>query len=56
VRFPELRKVRHSAPGSDWQYQIWEVEPGRLLKLARRGKDVGIIDTTDKALPGMLWE
>jgi len=56
VRFPELRKVRRSAPGSDRQYQIWEVEPGRLLKLARRGKDVGIIDTTDKALPGMLWE
>ena len=45
-----------SAAGADWVYQVWEVEPGRFLKLARKGHEVCILDTTDPGLLRAFWE
>ena len=55
-RFPNVRKTRRSPPGNPWTYQVWEVEPGRFLKLVRHDKTVGIIDTTDRTLLDILWK
>jgi hypothetical protein len=55
VRFPDARKVSKSDGKSTWKYQVWEVQPGRFLKLSTDGKTVGIVDTTDRALLDVMW-
>jgi len=55
TRFPDTRKVRVSERSSRWVYQIWEVEPGRFLKLVRDDLTVGIVDTTDEERLDTMW-
>jgi hypothetical protein len=54
-RFPEFKKAGRSDEKSAWKYQVWEVQPGRFLKLVTDGKTVGIVDTTDRALLDVMW-
>lgn len=55
-RFPALNKAWRSGAESAFKYQIWEIEPGRFLKLMRKNEVVGIIDTTDRAGLDILWK
>jgi hypothetical protein len=55
VRFPEFKKTTRSDEKSAWKYQVWEIQPGRFLKLVIDGKTVGIVDTTDRALLDVMW-
>lgn len=56
IRFDAMAKAGQSGPGAEWVYQVWEVEPGRFLKLARKGHEVCILDTTDRSLVRAFWE
>ncbi len=56
ARFPNLKKSSRSDEKNLWKYQIWEVEPGRFLKLATSDKTVVILDTTDKTLLDSMWK
>lgn len=55
-RFPGMKKAWRSSKTSAHAYQIWEVEPGRFLKLTRKGAVVGIVDTTDRDATRVIWE
>lgn len=55
-RFPSMKKAWKSAPDGGYSYQVWEVEPGRFLKLATKENLVGIVDTTDKAVVDVTWK
>jgi hypothetical protein len=54
TRFPNLNKVSRSDETKLLKYQVWEVEPGRFLKLATSDKTVVILDTTDKSLLDLM--
>lgn len=56
ARFPNLKKASTSGEKSLWKYQVWEVEPGRFLKLTTKDKTAGILDTTDKSLLDLMWK
>lgn len=55
-RFPGMRPAWKSGVDSSRRYQVWEVAPGRFLKLTRKQKEVGILDTTDRDLTRVIWE
>ncbi|MDD4870146.1 MAG: hypothetical protein PHR77_06265 [Kiritimatiellae bacterium] len=55
-RFPKMRKAGQSNPGDKFMYQIWEIEPGRFLKLVRQDQMVGIIDSTDRSCLDIMWQ
>ncbi len=55
-RFPESRKAWRSKKGSMFKYQVWEVSPGRFLKLIQKDAMVGIVDSTDRTAIGVMWE
>jgi len=55
-RFPEARAADRSQPGAKVAWQLWEVEPGRFLRLSRAGKSVSVLDTTDRLLFGSIME
>ncbi len=54
-RFPRMKKVMRAGKDADFAYQVWEVEPGRFLKLASKDKVIGIIDSTDRKMLDILW-
>jgi hypothetical protein len=54
LRFPKRKQSTRSEPDSPEPYQVWEVEPGRFLKLAAKGRTVTIVDTTDEAMLHVL--
>ena len=54
-RFPKFSKAGKSDAGSEYKYQVWEVQPGRYLKLATKGNEVTIVDTTDESLMNIQW-
>jgi hypothetical protein len=56
TRFPAMKKVRKSQGDAQHPYQVWEVAPGRFLKLMSSGDTVGIIDTTDPVMLDVMWE
>lgn len=55
-RFPGMKKAWRSSPESASRYQVWEVEPGRFLKLTRQDKVVGILDTTNREFVDIMWD
>jgi hypothetical protein len=52
-RFPKLKKI---ALASDSQRitQTWEVEPSRILKLSRKGKEILVLDSNDSSIIKLL--
>jgi hypothetical protein len=54
-RFPNSKKASKSDAASEYKYQIWEVQPGRYLKLATKGNEVTIVDTTHEKLMNIQW-
>lgn len=55
-RFPKMKKAGQSEAGGKTTFQVWEVEPGRFLKLASDGPMVGIVDSTDRSCLDPLWK
>lgn len=55
-RFPKMKKADQSKAGDKFIYQVWEVEPGRFLKLVTQDKMVGILDTTDSSCLDLIWK
>ncbi len=55
-RFPDLKPVRRAKGKSGFSSQVWEVEKGRFLKLARSDKVVGIVDAGHRKLLRLIWE
>ena len=55
-RFPNMKKAWTSGEDSRFAYQVWEVEPGRFLKLMRKETESGIIDTTDRGMIDIMWK
>jgi len=56
ARFPKMKKAGQSKAGDKFMYQIWEVEPGRFLKLVRSEEMVGVIDSTDRSCLDIIWK
>ncbi len=56
ARFPAMKKEGQSKPGSGLTYQLWEVEPGRFIKLARDGETVGVVDSSDRSCLDLIWK
>ena len=55
-RFPKMRKAAQSKPGSDLMYQLWEVEPGRFVKLVQYSETIGVLDSNDRSCLDMVWK
>jgi len=55
ARFPEQKAGWTARRGKDAVFEVWEVEPGRYLKLATYRSTVGIVDTTDRSLLDVMW-
>lgn len=55
-RFPKMRKEGQSKPGAGLMYQLWEVEPGRYVKLVRDAETVGVLDSSDRSCLDLIWK
>ena len=51
-----MRKAAQSKPGSDLMYQLWEVEPGRFVKLVQYSETIGVLDSNDRSCLDMVWK
>jgi len=54
-RFPGMTRVRASGKEDESASVTWEVARGRFLKLAEQEDMVGIIDTSERRLLGVVW-
>ncbi|TFH66889.1 MAG: hypothetical protein E4G90_01220 [Gemmatimonadales bacterium] len=54
VRFPKMKSAPVTRGASDVKTRAWEVEPGRVLSLAVRDREVDVIDATDRSLLDVL--
>ncbi|NQT93764.1 MAG: hypothetical protein HQ559_13470 [Lentisphaerae bacterium] len=55
TRFPKRKAGWTTRGGKDEVSEVWEIEPGRYLKLSCYRSTVGIIDTTDRSLLDVMW-